>query len=308
MSNWLRQQKYAFSATFAHLRAAPGNFLLNMLVLGMTLSLPFAGLTILQNVEPLTTKMSVETEISVFVKMDVSRKNAAALAGPIRKIFERKKLPVRIYFTSKEKALERLKSKTDLNDVIAALKQNPLPDSYLLRIESHQTQPTPQEIQDFADQIKLLPHIEQVKVDSAWIKRLAALSKVLHLSLYLLGAVLSVVVVAVTFNTIRLQVLTHLSEIQLLHIVGATDHFIRQPFLYSGILLCTGAGAIALGVTTLVLHPLNTAIAELASQYASSFQLVPMSLTSSLSVLAISAVLGWMGAAFSIRKHLATKR
>jgi hypothetical protein len=65
-------------------------------------------------------------------------------------------------------------------------------------------------------------------VDSAWVKRLAALLRILRLVLLLLAATLGTVVVAVIFNTIRLQVLTQREEIEV-PLIGATDSFIHRP-------------------------------------------------------------------------------
>lgn len=304
MSRWFRQQGYVFSATWGHLRAAPGNFFLNMLVLAMTLALPFAGATLLKNIQPISAQVAVNTEISVFMKMETTRKQATTLAFPLRRIFQQQEQPVKIFFIPKEKALERLKAKMALSDVVDTLGSNPLPDSYVLRMAPYQRGLSALKLEAIIAQLEELPHIKKIQLDSAWVKRLAALLHVLRLALYFLGGTLGVVVIAVTFNTIRLQVLAHRDEIWLLQLVGATDNFICRPFHYSGILLGLGAGGIALGVVALALHPLNAAVADLAKLYASELQLIPLDLSTSALLLALSALLGWAGAVLSIRRHL----
>jgi cell division transport system permease protein len=144
-----------------------------------------------------------------------------------------------------------------------------------------------------------------VQVDSAWVKRLAALLGVLRLALLLLAVTLGVVVIAVVFNTIRLQVLTQREEIAVSKLLGATDNFIHRPFYYTGALLGLCAGAVALGAVTLALRPLNTAIAEFARLYASEFQLAPLPPLGMAGLLAISAGLGLVGAMLSVQRHLA---
>jgi cell division transport system permease protein len=144
-----------------------------------------------------------------------------------------------------------------------------------------------------------------VQVDSAWVKRLAALLGVLRLALLLLAATLGTVVVAVIFNTIRLQVLTQREEIMVSRLIGATDSYIQRPFYYTGALLGLGAGAVALGAVALALRPLNTAIAEFARLYASEFQLAPLDPLAMALLLALSASLGLVGAVLSVQRHLA---
>src|SRR5690606_29417812 len=120
------------------------------------------------------------------------------------------------------------------------------------------------------------------QVDSAWIKRLTALTQVLRLMLVLLAGTLAVVVIAVVFNTVRLQVMTQQEEIAISRLVGATDGFIYRPFYYSGALLGLSAGIVALGGVALSLQPLNSALAEFAQLYAADFRIAPLSVSISL--------------------------
>jgi cell division transport system permease protein len=116
------------------------------------------------------------------------------------------------------------------------------------------------------------------------------------------------VVIAVVFNTIRLQVLTQKEEISVSQLLGATNDFIHRPFFYTGALLGLCAGGVALGVVALALHPLNGAIAEFARLYGSQFQLAPLGGLEIAGLLAVSAGLGLIGAMLSVRRHLARGR
>jgi cell division transport system permease protein len=131
---------------------------------------------------------------------------------------------------------------------------------------------------------------------------------VFQVALLFLALTLGVVVVAVVFNTIRLQVMTQRDEIEVSRVVGATDSFICRPFYYSGALLGLSAGAVALGVVALALRPLNDAIGEFARLYASEFRLAPLSLEATAVLLALSAALGLAGALMSVQRHLARIR
>ena len=79
--NWLRQHFAAIADALRHLLRSPGNFLLNVLVVSIALALPFAGLSALENVRPISEQMSVEPEISIFMKPDASRE-----AAPLQEI------------------------------------------------------------------------------------------------------------------------------------------------------------------------------------------------------------------------------
>jgi cell division transport system permease protein len=305
MTNWFRQHGLALAAALLLLRRAPASFLFNVLVVAIALALPFAGLTLLENVRPVAEQLSVEPEISLFMALDTPREKAAALAPAIRNVLQDSKKGAQIEFIPREKALDQIKGKSGLADVLTTLETNPLPDGYVLKLAGFSGAADAARIDAIAKQLGALPGVETVQVDSAWVKRLAALLAVLRMGLLILGATLGMVVVAVVFNTIRLQVMTHLDEMALAKLVGATDAFIRRPFYYAGALLGTAAGVLALGAVVLVLQPLNSGIAEFARLYASEFQLAPLGAPAVALLLLLSAALGLAGAALSTRRHLA---
>ena len=302
MTYWFRQHRYALSVALVHLRRAPGSFLFNILVVAIALALPFMGATLLDNVRPMSEQLSVDPELSIFLKQDTPRQQAEELAVLLRQAVPDKQ--AKIIFTEREKALETLKEKSGLADVLTTLGENPLPDSYVLKLDAFRLAESGGDVDALAEQIRELPGVDTVQVDSAWVKRLAALLGILRLALLLLAATLGTVVVAVVFNTIRLQVLTQREEIQVSKLIGATDSFIHRPFYYTGALLGLCSGALALGAVALALRPLNAAIAEFARLYASEFQLTPLSPALMAGLLALSAGLGLIGAVLSVQRHL----
>ncbi len=304
MSPWFRQHRFALGGALSTVRKAPGSFLFNVLVVAFALMLPFAGITLLDNVRPLSEQLSVDPEISLFMKQEATREEANALAPQIRRIVASGS-SANIAFVPREQALASLKEKSGLSDVLDTLGDNPLPDSYVMKLEGFARGGAAAGVDAMVAQLRALPGVDTVQVDSAWVKRLAALLNILRLALLLLAVTLGIVVIAVVFNTIRLQVLTQKEEIAVSKLLGATDNFIHRPFYYTGALLGLCAGAVALGAVTLALAPLNRAIAEFARLYASEFQLAPLGGLEIAGLLAISAGLGLTGAMLSVQRHLA---
>ena len=305
MSPWLRQHGFALRAALSTVSKAPGSFLFNVLVVALALTLPFAGITLLDNVRPLSEQLSVDPEISVFMKADAGRAEAQALAPQIRAIAGKK---AQVAFVPREEALESLQERSNMGDVLATLGENPLPDSYVMKLQGFASAGAADQVDAMVERLRALPGVETVQVDSAWVKRLAALLGMLRLALLLLAATLGVVVIAVVFNTIRLQVLTQKEEISVAKLLGATDNFIHRPFYYTGALLGLCSGAVALGVVAMALVPMNRAIAEFARLYASDFQLAPLGALEIAGLLAIAAGLGLVGAMLSVQRHLARVR
>lgn len=304
MKIWFSQHWFAIGRAMRQSFARKGGFLLNVSVVAIALALPFAGVTLLENVLPLSEQLAVEPEISLFLGIDVPRDKAQGLAPDIQRILKQGKFSGKLEFIPKEKALDALKSRSGLTEAMDALGGNPLPDTYVVKLAGFQNAQQASQVDGLAEALKTLPGIETVQVDSTWIKRLAALLHVLQLAVLFLAATLGVVVIAVVFNTIRLQVMTQSEEIEVSRLVGATDSFIYRPFLYGGVLLGVVAGVLAIGAVLLALQPINEAIREFARLYASNFQLNPLSMLSTLCLLIASGTLGWLGAMLSVRRHL----
>ena len=305
MNIWFTNHIHAIGNALGQFRRSPGHFFFNILVLAMTLALPFGGITLLDNVQSVTRQLSVSPEISVFLKADTSAADAAATGQSIARIFQAENQNIELVFITKDAALQSLQKKTGLADVVDSLGSNPLPDSYIIRLkDATDNRNLSAQVESAALQLQKLPFVDKVQVDSDWTKRLAALLSVMRMGLLFLAIILSVVVIVVTFNTVRLQVLMHLDEITVSWHIGASRAYIRRPFYYMGIFLGLFSGIIALVLIDLCLYPFNTVIVELAQLYGSNFQLAPLSPLVSAILLTGSAVLGWLGAILSVNRQL----
>jgi cell division transport system permease protein len=110
--------------------------------------------------------------------------------------------------------------------------------------------------------------------------------------------------VAVTFNTIRLQILTQRDEIEVSRLLGATDAYVRRPFFYHGALLGLAGGIAAVGIVAAGAWILAPRVARVAAAYGSDFQLAPLPPGDLAAILGFAAFLGWCGAFLSVSSHL----
>ena len=110
--------------------------------------------------------------------------------------------------------------------------------------------------------------------------------------------------VAVTFNTIRLQILTQRAEIEVSKLIGATDAFIRRPFYYLGMLQGLAGGAVAVAIVSAGLWLLNREVQVLAESYGSAYRLPLLSPGDAAALMAFAALIGWLGAYLSVNRHL----
>ena len=277
--------------------ASPMAGALNIAVIGIALSLPAGMYVLLQNAQGMVEKLSDTPQISLFMEMNAKKNEVDEL----RKKLGQHPAVAGIEFISRDQALEQLKRNTGLADVIGGLNNNPLPDAFIV----HPRPGEAQALETLRAELAKLPKVEQAQLDSAWAYKLQALLKFGRVAVLLLASLLSLALVAITFNTIRLQILTQREEIEVSKLIGATNAFIRRPFLYFGATQGLLGGIAAYLIITLSLLLLNYQFGALAQLYASQFSLRPLSPGDSLTLLLFSMYLGWLGAWLSVARHLA---
>jgi cell division transport system permease protein len=296
VSRWLRQHRQALAAAFAKLAAQKSAALLNALVIGIALSLPAGGYALLSGVQGLAQRIALEPQISVFLAPEAKREEARALGARLKadpRVREAR-------FVSREQALAELEKTEGLAEVVAALGRNPLPDAWIVR----PGETDPATLEALAADLRGQSAVSHVQVDSDWARRLTALARIARLAIGLLAALLAFGLVAITFNTIRLQILTQRSEIEISALIGATEAYIRRPFFYLGALQGLAGGLLALAILWASLAALNLGVGDLAASYGSGFRLAFLEPADAFAVVAFSGTLGWLGAYVSVSRYL----
>ena len=297
MTAWLAQHARCLVATLARLAGTPLGSLLNIVVIGIALSLPVGLYVVIDNLQASSANLAAEPQISAFMALDASRAEVAQIEARLKQNARVQ----RYRFVPRDQALQELKQSSGLADVIDSLPQNPLPDAFVVNAKDS----TPQALEALRDEIKQWPRVAHAQLDAAWARRLDATLRFGRLVVTILGGLLALALIAVTFNIIRLQVLTQREEVEVIKLIGATDAFIRRPFLYYGALQGCAGGAVAWLIVSGGVWLVNRNLGELSHVYASLFQLKHLKPADGLSLLLIPAALGWFGAWLSVGRHLA---
>ncbi len=297
MTGWLAQHGRSFAGAIARFARSPLASMLNFIVIGIALSLPGGLYIVIDNLRAASHQFGSEPQVSAFMALDATRAEVAQIEGRLKQ----NPRVQRFRSVPRGEALQQLKQASGLADLVDSLPDNPLPDAFVINARDS----TPQALEALRDEVRQWPRVAHVQLDAAWARRLDASLRLAQLVVAVLAALLAVALIAVTFNTIRLQVLTQRDEIEVTKLIGATDVFIRRPFLYFGALQGLAGGLVAVLIVSAGVYLLNRNLGELSHVYATLFQARYLSLADSLALLLFAASLGWFGAWLSVSRHLA---
>lgn len=296
LAAWCSHHGYSMVASLGRLLHKPGATVLTVGVMALALALPLGLWLVLQNVQQLAGQVQESREVTLFLKLDVDAARAQALETTLAA-----RSDVRhVQRETPQQALAQMRMREDLAAAIDALgedaAQAALPT--VLRLT-----PVADE-QTLVRELQALPEVEQVQYDAQWRQRLQAWlafgARVVQVLMVLLGLGALLVV----GNTVRLDVLARREEIDVLQLLGASDGFVRRPFLYLGAWYGLLAGALALGVLAATRLALAPPLASLAQRYGSSFSLHGLPPLAAAAVLLGAGVLGWLGAGLVTAHHL----
>ena len=297
MRAWFWHHLDALRTTLARLLRTPVATLLNVSVIGVALALPVGLYVAVVNLEGLTRSLGSDPQLSVFLELDAGPAEVKRIAARL----EQHPTVREARYVPRDQALRELKASTGLADVVDSLPGNPLPDAFVILPR----ETTPDALEKLRDEVRGWPKVTHVQLDADWARRLEAGLRAALLAVWLLATLFAFALVAVTFNTIRLQILTRREEIEVSKLIGATDSFIRRPFLYYGALQGLAGGLASWAIIWAGVAILNGALADLSRLYAAQIELRHLGVEDSGSLLAFSAALGWLGSWLSVNRHLA---
>ena len=288
MTRWLRAHADALTHTLRQFGRRPVTTILSIAVITIGLLFPVAGYVMVANLRAIVERAGTDPQITVFLAAD---------AGPTERgeIERRLRGETRIQefrFIGKDAALGELQSRTGSADLLAGLSGNPLPDTFLIVPKVR----TSAEQAAVADAIRNWPKVADVDMDAAWTDRLRLLASTAQWTVAGLAVILGFAMLAISFNTVRLQVLTRVEEAAVLSLFGATRAYIRRPFLYFGALQGVLAAVIAWAVITAVVSWLEPRVASLIEAYGLAGSLSGLSVRDGLALVGLSAVVGLTGA------------
>ena len=307
---WFDHHVYSLVASLGRLFRKPWATALTVGVIAVALALPLGLWATLQNVQRFAGSMQQSRQISVFLKPTVAVDRAKSLAE------ELKSRPdvAAIELHTPEQGLAELR-KRGLGDSLVALEGNPLPSLLIVTprldggaLDGSLFDSSVGGSTALAQSLQALPEADVVQHDADWRNRLDQWLRFGTRLAWVLAGLLGLGALLVVGNTVRLDIQARREEIGVLQLLGASDGFIRRPFLYLGACYGVLAGALALALLTGTDLALREPLAELARSYGSRFALRGFDSAQAAAIVLGAGALGWLGAGLVTGHYLRQTR
>lgn len=295
MKAWIDHNLHSFRLALKRIADSPFAALFSILVIGIALSLPAGLYVTLQNADRLAGNLPSKPEITLFLKTDQSQDQGNQLAHQIAAMPE----VAKVRFVSRDEGLKHLQA-AGLSDLTAGLEENPLPDAVVITTK----QADASAMEQLAERLRNQPGVDHLMLDTDWARRLTALLDFGHNLVWLMAGLLGFALAAITGNTIRLQILAAREEIEVSRLIGATNRFVRRPFLYFGVLQGLLGGLAGWGIVSASLYALEDSVGQLALAWNGSLTLQGLGPAEGLALLGASSLMGFLGAFLAVNHSL----
>jgi cell division transport system permease protein len=297
VSIWVTRHISTSIGSLGRLVRQPFASLMIILVIAVTLALPAAINLVVKNARSVSGGWDNALDFSVFLKQQVSVGDAEVLG----KLIGQRADVESVRFISADDALAEFKQQSGFGEALEHLPSNPLPHTLVVRPGPGNTSASLILLQE---EIGNLPETDYVQVDTEWIQRFHAILDIVRQAIAIGAGLLGIAIVVIIGNTIRLDIENRRDEIEVTKLIGATNAFVRRPFLWTGFWYGLFGGLMALALVQYGLFMLGGPIARLSGLYQSKIAIASLSLAEGAAIIGIGIFLGLFGSWFTAARHM----
>ena len=280
---------HALFSSLGRLVASPFASIMTIAVLAIAISLASGFYILVMNLQQLTSNLETSNHISLFLRDDVSDTHASKLADRIRQNVSVQDVKL----ITRDQALAEFQTYSGFGAAINALEKNPLP--IVLQVLPKNALEDKEGLENLLKSFQQSPEVDFAQMDLQWVERLQSIVAVAHLFANLLNVMLAGAVLFIIGNTIRLELHNRREEVVIAKLVGATNSFIRRPFLYAGFWIGFISGVSAWFIVTTMMLILRHPVEKLSGLYEGGFHMLFFSFTETVALIGISSALGVLG-------------
>jgi cell division transport system permease protein len=296
-SIWLTRHASTAVGALGRLSRQPFASLMIVLVIAVTLALPAAINVVVKNAQSISGGWDNALDFSVYLKLDISVSEAEGLLRLIRQRADVESVGL----VTADEALADFKLASGFGEALDQLGDNPLPHALVVRPGPGNTGASLTLLQE---EIGNLPETDLVQVDTEWVQRFHAILDIVRKAIAIGAALLGIAIVVIIGNTIRLDIENRREEIEVTKLIGASNAFVRRPFLWTGFWYGLLGGTSALLLVQYGLYLLKEPVTRLAGLYQGNISVATLDASESLTIIGTAVFLGLFASWITAARHM----
>lgn len=297
LRTWCAQHARTSMGALGRLFRQPFASLMIVLVIAVTLAIPAALNLIISNAHSVSKGWDNALDFSIYLRRDLTEDDALGLANLIQQRAD----IASVKLVTAEDALKEFKQHSGFGEALDQLSENPLPHTLVVRPSESNTA---QSMTLLQEELGNLPEADAVQVDTEWVQRFHAILDIVRQAIAIGATLLGAAIIVIIGNTIRLDIQNRREEIEVTKLIGASNAFVRRPFLWSGFWFGLFGGLLALALVQTGLFLLEQPVARLAGLYQGGIIITNLTVAEMLSILGIGVALGLIGSWFAATRHM----
>jgi len=276
---------------------APATTIMTVAVIGITLSLPGGFYLFLKNIDAMSGDFRSTTQITLYLDLKVDEQKARALQREIDVMAQVQGTE----FVSRYDALENFRESSGFGNSIDTLSSNPLPHTIIVEPDSNADSFA---VKNLLNALQAMPEVKIAKLDTEWLDRLYTILEIAKRSVAIITILFAFAVLLIIGNTIRLDIQNRYQEIVVTKLIGATNAFIRRPFLYGGAWYGLLGGLASWIIVEIGYLAISGPLGRLNLLYQADLAFVTFSMQDFIILLSSSTLLGLAGSWIAVARHL----
>ena len=297
LSGWFRRHGSTAAAALGRLSRQPFASLMTVLVIAITLALPAALHLVIKNAQSISASWDNALDFSVYLDKDVTLEQASRLADLVGQRADVESVTL----VAADDALAEFRELSGFGEAVDQLTANPLPHTLVVRPAASNTEVT---MGMLNEELGNLPEADFVQVDTEWVQRFHAILDILERAILMGAVLLGAAILVIIGNTIRLDIQNRREEIEVTKLIGASNAFVRRPFLYSGFWYGLLGGLLALALVAYGLYVIEEPVARLSGLYERRLIVLSLDLRESLLIVGVGVLLGLVGSWIAATRHM----
>jgi len=275
----------------------PTTTIMTVAVIGITLSLPGGFYLFLKNIDAMSGDFRSSSQIALYLDIELDEKKARALERQVADMPD----VAETEFVSKQKSLEKFRQTSGFGKSIDTLSSNPLPHTIIVEPASSADTFA---VKNLLNLLQTLPGVEIAKLDTEWLERLYTILEIAKRSVAIITILFGFAVLLIIGNTIRLDIQNRYQEIIVTKLIGATNAFIRRPFLYGGLWYSLLGGLISWLIVEIGYLAISGPLERLNLLYQADLVLITFTFQDFIILISSSTLLGLTGSWIAVARHL----